>query len=259
MRFWLALLVAVSAGPIAGCSSTPLDDTNDEAAAGGADGSPGSDGGAGGGDSSPKPEPNPCQGALRQSLGLVDELSGGAVATLEADETEAKIFVDASAGGVDGQDRFPWVYLSLERGAAAALTDLEALESTEWDLAFKRFVVRTNGGDSGPGRGGALRVALTWDDVDQSTLGDVVLPQESWFDDECNLTTDENGELITTFSGWSQYDQAAHVLTPANVVFITAAADGSLYKVAIEDYYATPSGQPGNVAGRYLLRVAPLP
>jgi hypothetical protein len=262
MRSWLALLLAVSVSEVAGCSSTPLEDDGNADAVAGSPGH-GSAGETGGGsvlpDPQPQPEPKPCQAALRQSLGLVDEISGGSVALVEGDASEARIYVDASAGGINGQDQFTWIYLSLKSSSAVTLSDLEALESTDWDLAFKRFVVRTNGGDSGPGDGGALRVALAWDDVDESTLGDVKLPQEAWFDDECNLTTDENGELITTFTGWSQYDQATHVLAPANVVFITAGADGTLYKVAIEDYYSTPSGKHGTVAGRYLVHVATLP
>lgn len=65
--------------------------------------------------------------------------------------------------------------------------------------------------------------------------------------------------LITTFSGWSEYDEANHVLSAApDVVFVTAAADGSLYKVALLDYYSTSTGAHGSVAGRYKVRVAPL-
>jgi hypothetical protein len=138
------------------------------------------------------------------------------------------------------------------------VSDLGALESAAWDLAFERFVVRTNGGDSGPGQGGALRVALGFDDVDASTLGDRALPTEAWFDDDCNLTLDDSGAPVTTFSGWSEYDQATHVLSPAAVTYLVSGGDGALYKVAIEDYYGTPNGTHGTVAGRYLLRTAPL-
>jgi hypothetical protein len=139
------------------------------------------------------------------------------------------------------------------------VTDLAALQSSSWDLAFKRFVVRTNSGDSGPGRGGAIRVSLDWDRVDSSTLGNMALPIEEWFDENCTLKVDDNEELITTFTGWSEYDQTKHVLNAADVTFIAAAADGALYKVAILDYYATPTGGSGTVAGHYLVRVAPLP
>jgi HmuY protein len=227
------------------CSSAPLAD--DEAA------------GSGGSGASTSTPPSACSGALKQSLGLVDEVSSGEVSTIEERDGERTLYIDASAGGVDGQDEHAWVYVSLASGQAVALTDLAALESSGWDLAFKRFVVRTNGGDSGPGRGGAIRVALDWGQVDSSTLGDKSLPSEAWFDDACMLEVDENQELITTFTGWSEYDESKHVLNAADVTYITAGADGSLYKVAILDYYGTPSGASGAVAGHYLVRVAPLP
>ena len=263
MRFWLGSFLALAVGLSASCASTPIEDdagTGQAAAAGkGSDNDAGGPSGSGGKDGAETPSESPCRSALRQSLGLVDEASTASVATLSGETEERRIYVDASAGGINGQDKFPWVYVDLATGSASRLTDLEALESSSWDLAFKRYLVRTNGGDSGPGGGGALRVTLAWDDVDQTTLGDVSLPREDWFDDECNLEVDENGELITTFSGWSQYNEATHVLAPAPVVFITSGADGSLYKVMIEDYYATPSGAHGTVAGRYVVRVARLP
>jgi hypothetical protein len=233
------------------CSSEALSDSAGTAGAGNA-ASGGSHGGGSGN------TPSACSGALRQALGLVEQVSTATVATVSEAAGERTLYVDASAGGINGQDAYPWVYVSLATGKAVALSDIDALTSTAWDLAFKRFLVRTNGGDSGPGQGGAFRVALSWDKVDASTLGKQMLPRESWFDADCNLNVDANMELVTTFSGWSEYDQASHVLNAADVVYLTAGADGSLYKVAILDYYSTAAGAHGTVAGHYKLRVAPL-
>jgi hypothetical protein len=245
--FGIVTLVGVLASSL-GCSSTPIDD--------GAAGGTGNTGGSQSTDT-----PSSCSGALRQTLSLVDAVSTGAVSVLMEAPLERTIYVDASAGGINGQDQNPWVYVSLAAGQAVRLTDIEALVSRNWDLAFKRFIVRTNSGDSGPGHGGAIRVNLPWDSVDVSTLGQQMLPRESWFDADCNLKVDENMELITTFTGWSQYDEVKHVLAPADVVFITAGADGALYKVAILDYYSTPTGAQGSLqtqSGHYKVRVAPL-
>jgi hypothetical protein len=203
---------------------------------------------------------SPCSGALRQELGLVEEVSTAMVSVLSEDASERVVYVDATAGGIDGQDQYPWVYISLATGQAVALNDLDALTSVAWDLALKRFVIRTNSGDSGPGQGGAIKVMLDWDDVDASTLGTRPVAVEDWFDDECNLTLDTStGDLITTFSGWSEYDEASHVLAPADAVYLTQGADGTLYKVAILDYYSTPNGTQGTIPGRYQLRTARLP
>jgi len=238
---------------LAGCSSEAID------GAGSGGGASAGGGNATAGSASVAPTPSMCSAALRQSLSLVDEVSTARVSIVSESADDRTLFVDASVGGLNGQDTHPWVYVTLATGLAVAVTDMEALSSRAWDLAFKRSVVRTNGGDSGPGLGGAIRIALPWDQVTSTTLGNKALPTEAWFDADCMLTLDSAQNLVTTFSGWSEYDEADHVLSPADVVFITAAADGSLYKVAILDYYSTPTGAHGSIAGRYQVRVAPLP
>src|SRR5688572_22837513 len=156
MRTWMfgSCLGLAAFGLALGCSSDPVADAAGSAGSTVVAGSAGTDAGGSSG-----MLPSACSGALRQALGLVDEVSSATVAPLETG-AELVLFVDASAGGLGGQDDFPWVYVSLATGTAVALTDLEALKSSAWDLAFKRFVIRTNSGDSGPGKGGALRVGL---------------------------------------------------------------------------------------------------
>jgi hypothetical protein len=232
-------------GALLGCSSAPVDDA--QAAAGGA--GSGAPSGA---------MSRPCSATLKQVLSLVDGVSTANVAILSESSGERTLFVDAVAGGLDAKDKYPWVYVSLSTGQAVGLTDPQALTSTAWDLAFKRNLIRTNSGDSGPGHGGAIRIALAWDRVDRSTLGDKTLPIENWFDANCMLELGDTGEIITTFNSWDEYDEATHVLTPADAVYITAAADGTLYKLAILDYYSTPTGGHGSTAARFKLRVAPL-
>lgn len=245
---WLAV-VALGAAPLA-CNSEPLEPDM------------GSAGSAGSGSGSPHMNSG-CSAALKQSLSLVDEVSTATVAVLNESGDERTLYLDASVGGLDGQDTHPWVYLSLKTGQAVAVTDLAAFDSLDWDLAFKRTVVRTNSGDSGPGNGGALRIGLAWDRVSRTTLGNKALPAELWFDQDCMIELDSTNNLVTSYSGWSEYDEVNHVVSAApDVVYITAGADGALYKVQIEDYYSTPTGMHGNVktdSGRYKLRTAPLP
>jgi hypothetical protein len=230
------------------CSSAPVDDDPQPSGSAGSGGNPSS-----------QTTPRPCSAALKQLLSLVDEVSSASVSILDEAGDERTLFVDAVAGGSNAKDKNPWVYVSLATGAAVALTDPQALDSTSWDLAFKRNLIRTNGGDSGPGQGGAVRIALGWDQVDRATLGKKTLPSEDWFDADCMLELGDTGEIITTFGAWDDYDEATHLLTPADVVYITASADGTLYKLAILDYYSTPTGGHGSTAARFKLRIAPLP
>ncbi|HEY6080322.1 MAG TPA: HmuY family protein [Polyangiaceae bacterium] len=243
-----ALLATVFALGL-GCASEPLGDR--EPGGEGSAGAPAGSAGSGGGSNSM------CSAALRQAVSLVDEVAATPVEVLESSGAELTLFVDATAP--EGPDTSPWVYVSLATGAKLELTDLEALTSRNWDLGFKRASIRTNGGDSGPGQGGAFKVRLPWGSVDASTLGDQAVPTEHWFDDECTLIAEAVTGVVTTFSGWDEYDTVTHVLTPADAVYLTRGADGALYKVAILDFYSNPDGSAGRTAARYKLRVAPLP
>lgn len=253
MRLSLAHALAVLAlGSTLGCESEPLgQDTSSGGNGSGGNPTAGGNPAAGGNTGSM------CSAALRQAVSLVDEVATTAVEVLDTSSEETTFYVDATAPA--GQDQSAWVYVSLASGTKVALTDLEALESRDWDLAFKRASIRTNGGDSGPGQGGAFKVRLPWSSVNAATLGDQPVPTEQWFDEDCNLLEEPITGVITTFSGWNEYDQATHVLTPADAVFLTRGADGSLYKVAILDYYANPDGTSGRVAARYKVRLAALP
>lgn len=234
------------------CASKPL--AGDELGGSGGSGGTGSSGGS---PSTGGQHTSQCSAALRQSVSLVDSVATSAVAVLDDSGSELAVYVDATAG--NDPDKFPWVYLSLATGTKLELTDIEALSSTAWDLAFKRAAIRTNSGDSGPGAGGAFKVSLPWDSVDASTLGTRPVPTEDWFDEDCNIGLDSTNSLITTFSGWDEYDVATHVLTPADAVYLTRGGDGSLYKVAVLDYYSNPNGSTGKIAARYKLRIASLP
>jgi hypothetical protein len=249
------LTITAALSLLVGCASKAL--TDDENAGGSS---------AGGSKNTGGTTSSGCSSVLRQSLSLVDQASTAPVSVLDQSGSELTLYIDASVGGVAGQETHPWVYVKLATGAAVAETDLTAFTSKAWDLAFKRSVIRTNSGDSGPGNGGAIRIALPWDAVDRSTLGDKSLPVELWFEAECKIKLDATNNLITTFSDWSEYNQTSHVLSPApDVVYITAGADGTLYKVAVLDYYSKPNGAHGietgvnSDSGRYKLRVAPLP
>ena len=49
-----------------------------------------------------------------------------------------------------------WVYYSFELGDVVDILDSEAEDSTDWDIAFKRNHMKTNGGESGTGSGCAI-------------------------------------------------------------------------------------------------------
>lgn len=254
---WLERAACVLALSLTACESQPIEH---DAGAGGSAGNGSAQGGGAAAAGATHTGGSGCSAALRQAISLVDKVTLGAVSLLARTGSELLLYVDASAGGIGGQESQPWVYISLRTGARVELTDLEALKSTAWDLALKRSTLRTNSGDSGPGAGGALEQTRVWSSVTLATTRGLTLPVETWFDADCTLVTDATGAVATTLGGWSEYDETTHRVSPApDLVYVVRGADGTLYKLSILDYYARPDGTTGaSDGGHYKLRVAPL-
>ena len=207
--------------------------------------------GTGGGGSS-------CTSARNEALAPIDTVSTGAVKTISTSGSTLTLYVDASAGGIDAEAQNPWIYLSLKTGTAVAVDDTASLSSTAWDLGIKRPILRTNGGDGGPGMGGAVLNDKAFDALTAADAASSTIAVEHWFDAQCDLQTDQTGAIATTFENWYDYDLDTNTLTPFPGTWIVKGGDGALYKLAILDYYANPDGTSGTTSGRYKLEVAPL-
>ncbi len=116
-------------------------------------------------------------------------------------------------------------YYSFADRNAVALTDAQAKSSTDWDIAFKKSYIKTNGGVSG--NGGAKAVDLTvngivgadaFAEVDSSDAMAVQTGQ--WKTDVYDFALD---------SLWN-YNQATHQLSTKQYVYILSDAMGNMVK-----------------------------
>jgi hypothetical protein len=197
-----------------------------------------------------------CTSARETAIGPVDKVSGGIVKVIDDTAGVKTVFIDATAGGISGGKTNPWVYVKLATGTRADLTDKQAFDSAEWDLALKRPIIHTNSGDAGPGNGGAKIVSKAFDAV---TLADATgLKVETWFDAECTPLTDPTGSVKTTFDGWYAYDDATMKVTPKDLTIVVRAANGDLYKLAITTYYGSVSGGTSVAGANYIVKYAAL-
>jgi hypothetical protein len=198
-----------------------------------------------------------CSAAKDQLLKPIDKVSAGDVLVLSTAGTTRTLYVDASAGGSQGAGQNPRVYLNLETATRVDVTDKSAGGSTGWDLALKRPILFVNGGDGGPGKGGAvfhLNKAF-----EQVTAADATgTTAEQFFDQDCNAKLDPTGAPKTSFDGWYDYDQGTNTLTPKPGTWVVKGGTGKLFKITILSYYATSDGGVGQSGGRYTLKVAPL-
>lgn len=198
-----------------------------------------------------------CNAALDQMLKPIKQVSTGEVSVLSDVSGVKTVYVDATAGNISVQDSFPRVYVRLDTGARVDVDDVAARTSPDWDLAFKRPIIFTNGGVAASGQGGAAGVPKTFDQV---TSGDApsTFPVEAMLDLDCNPQTDPTGAPKTTFSDWYVYAQMMVAPKPS-YTYVVKGGTGKLYKVGILTYYGTPQGAlTGGQSGQYIIKAAAL-
>ena len=137
---------------------------------------------------------------------------------------------------VDASDPDRWRYVSLARGSVVEYTS-----DTEWDLAFRRFEARVNGGDGFPGVGGVL-------DLGTVPLDSVrLLPSEGYV----GMTAAGRDTAQTLLGEWYSYSFTSHVLRAKDRTLGIRTAKGQHAALRFLSYYCQ-GAQPGCVTVRYL-------
>lgn len=213
---------------------------------------------AGSGNEAGAPSDSSCTAAREQLIGAVDTVSTGQVLVLSESEGVTKIYVDATAGGPTLAATNPWTFISLADPSLVEVSDVTATSSKAWDLALKRPLLYTNSGDGGPGDGGALLLDKDFADVAVADADNAELSTEKFFAEECAPIVDVTNAVATSFSGWYDYDDETHGLSPHPGTWLVRGGTGALYKLRIDSYYGTSEGELGMAGGGYLIEVSPL-
>ena len=136
---------------------------------------------------------------------------------------------------IDATAQDQWRYFSFRLGSI-----VENPGSREWDLAFRRYQIISNGGREFVGQAGIVDVgAVRFADVTAAPETGYVLTEG---------TADPRNHAI---AGWYGYGYFSHVLTPKSHVWVVRTASGHYAKMEILSYYC-PRSQPGCVTLRYV-------
>lgn len=165
--------------------------------------------------------------------------------------TNAVVTSGSFTTSVNASSNCNWVYVSLKGNGV--LTEV----NHQWDLAFKRFNVATNGGTSGSGSGGACDSGQTnfsnvFNGSECTAVIDVKLTSSgggpvSASQESINPTMAAPLDLSPMPSGYGTwYSYSNGILTAKTKVFIVTGSDGAKYAVQFLDYYnaAGTSGFP---------------
>jgi heme-binding HmuY-like protein len=166
-------------------------------------------------------------------------LTSACAEDLAAESTEAdglRVITSANLPGefttrIDASDAAAWVYLSLQSGEEVTPVDPSA--SDEWDLAFQRFHILTNGGASG---GGTTSVAVL---VGENFADVIGAPESGYVSDQPDSDDDDTvaDSAFAADDGWYDYDPATNRLSPKQIVYVVRTTAGVHYKLALLDYY----------------------
>ena len=136
---------------------------------------------------------------------------------------------------IDARSENVWVYFDFSRGAVVPVLDPK---QDGWDLAFKRYVMRTNGGRSNPdGQGAVLKIH----ERDFAVVPQV--PEDVEFQADIH-PKNRLHPFNPVLEKWYNYSYLANVLAPKPAIYVVRTQDGKYAKMRMLSYYCT-----GNVAG----------
>ena len=180
-----------------------------------------------------------CEDAAILDLSLQDDqVSDGVVSTSE-DGTDFVSTVDASAGGYNGASSNPWVYVKFtETGLEKVeIDDESALESMDWDLSLRRFILRLNGGSTGASCvASASFLESTYDDLVSVPEG-LTYIEDDFYSDDCTIINDSSGlpgSPQVALAPWWTYDGCVQTTMIPHLIQL---ADGAVVKLVVESYY----------------------
>jgi hypothetical protein len=184
-----------------------------------------------------------CVDQLILDLSLHDDkVSDGAVDNA-TDGDDFITTIDATAGGYQNAANNPWVYVRFtEDGAERVdIDDETALESMDWDLSMRRFILRLNGGSSGPSCVGAVTfLEQSYSDLTEVPDG-LTYQQDEFYTDDCTLINDSSGlpgNPQVALGAWWSYGGCVATTEYPHLIQV---ADGRILKMVVEAYYG--SGQ----------------
>jgi len=138
---------------------------------------------------------------------------------------------------IDARSREDWVYFSFPLGTTVSTSQ----ENLDWDLAFRRTDILTNGGETNlQGQAGAV-------DLDRVPLDEAATPSGGFLQD---VTTEDRGLENPALHSWYNYDWTSHIITSKNHTYALRISTGEVVLLTFVSYYCD-DGSSACVTFRY--------
>lgn len=190
----------------------------------------------------------PCQDESIQQLALLTDPSPDEITDESTGTDKFLNLINSTGGGLNPTQSYVYARFTETGLEKVEIGDEAALESTDWDIAFRRFVVRLNSGVSGPS---CVQAARTAPDTDFDALttvpDDLIYRSETYFTDTCEYVADSGiGSPATAMISFWDYRSCVEM---TGNVFILQLADGSNVKLEVLSYYLPENQEVCNDTG----------
>lgn len=184
----------------------------------------------------------PCSDQSIQQLSFKSTVNNTAMLTNVEAGGVFTTSIDATGGGLTPTESYVYGRFTATGLERVAISDETSLDSNDWDIAFRRFVIRTNGGVSGPGCVTVARTAAstTFDGLTSEPAG-LEQRTEEYFSDPtgtCEYVPDGSGLGSPGVALQSFWTYPGCVQMTDNV-FILTLNDGKKVKFLVQQYYNT--------------------
>lgn len=184
-----------------------------------------------------------CQDQQIAELGLKTNVSTGKITEEGTTEGEFLTHIDATGGGMNPTMSYVYARFTATGLEAVAISDEDAFESDAWDISFRRYFIRLNGGVAGPScvEGARTSPATTFETLTSVPDGLIFRQEQYYTEDGCELVPDTSGlpGPQTVLSSFWSYPGCVKMTFNTYVI---ALADGRHVKFQVQSYY-TPSVQ----------------
>lgn len=179
----------------------------------------------------------PCTDTSVTTLMLFDELSTGKIRE-EGSGDEFVSFIDATGGGMNATQSYVYTRFSGKGLEKLPLTDEDAFASLDWEIAFRRYVIRLNSGVSGPGdvRGGRTAPMTQFADLSEVPANLELRTEEYFIGDNCEYVSDSGiGAPATALASYWSYKSC---LQMTKNVYVLELPKGKHVKLEVLAYYS---------------------
>ena len=188
-----------------------------------------------------EPTEPPCRDETLASIDVNPTAVGEGVIENTATDDGFDTYVDATAGGAFGGDG-AYVYgrFTDDGLEKVELNDDDSFGSMDWDIGFRRYVIRLNGGDGGPSCVSAANLGVSTPFADVAAVpDDADFQMDDFMSSTCVLVPDGSGlptaPGVTLQNFWDYTPEQCLGMT--GNVYLLQLANARHVKLVVTQYY----------------------